>query len=68
MTFQAKFPGTCGECGGRFPEGAEVKYDLTDIIIHAVCPDADRLDLTARPVCPKCFIEVSNIGTCGCDE
>lgn len=35
-TFEAAYPGECGNCGGDFDEGDEVCYE-DDVIIHDEC-------------------------------
>lgn len=60
MTIQARYSGTCPECGGRWQPGDLIRADEPkqgDIPTwqHAVCPDdPDPLD----PIHPVCHREV----------
>jgi len=66
MSWYAKYSGLCDECGQRFYPGDEVVWvDLDDRTIkHETCEDS--LDLRPKPTCPKCFMQISLSGTCGC--
>lgn len=59
MTIQARFPGTCGECGGRFQPGDPIRSDADlgpeGAWRHDVCPDDDPLTPT-HPVCTVCWL------------
>lgn len=37
-TFEAKYPGQCGECFEPIRIGDEVYYDEDDALSHATCP------------------------------
>lgn len=61
-TIQARFPGTCPECGGRWAEGDLIRIIPNDqrpgFWRHAVCPD-DPADPSLKPgesVCQSCWL------------
>ena len=63
MSIQARYPGTCPECGGRWQPGDFIRSDRTapgnlNIAIwqHAHCPDdPGPTDLRkGEKVCPDC--------------
>jgi hypothetical protein len=51
MSFPAKYPGTCGDCGQDFVRNTEVTYVGDLGVCHVKCP-------TAESVCPKCFMAI----------
>jgi len=59
MTFTGRFPGQCGECGEQ-TKGTEVEYNLSNEIVHVICPDT--FGGPPRPVCPRCFLELPAAG------
>lgn len=63
MSFPARFPGTCAECGGRIKVGQEIQGDGTfkrdNEYQHAVVSECTGLgDILAvtNPLCPNCFL------------
>lgn len=57
---EARYPGTCPECGGRIAEGDTIRLDEYGIDEaewrHDVCPDQpDPLD-AGNPVCQTCWL------------
>lgn len=58
MTIQARYSGTCVECGGRWQPGDLIRTETTSgppQWQHAVCPDDDPLEAT-HPVCQTCWL------------
>ncbi|AMQ67034.1 hypothetical protein [Mycolicibacterium mageritense] len=60
-TFQARYPGVCGNCGERFPEGTDIRASEHDGWVHApTCPvpdGEDEPDLSTEGhghLCPYC--------------
>lgn len=65
MSFEAKYPGTCGGCHERIQPGQLVRY-VEDVLEHDDC-DGDMVEAKARGVvCPSCFMETSLSGECAC--
>lgn len=64
--FEARFHGECPECGWRIKPGDLVRHDKHDDLVHVACPEDVGLRV-AGEICPKCFIERSTNGACGCD-
>lgn len=57
MSFTARYPGVCGHCGERYPEGTEIRSTEDDGWVHAPrCPDPEGdPDLTTHVSrCPDC--------------
>ena len=56
MTFDAKYHGTCGDCGDRIEPGDQIGYDDTDTIVCADCLRDDHRATTGYDltVCPDC--------------
>lgn len=67
MAFTAKWPGDCRDCDdGIFP-GERVEFDDDRNLLHVTCPESLRGG-KPKPVCPRCFLELSVTGRCGfCD-
>lgn len=67
MTFIAAFDGQpCGTCDVRIREGDEVEYDLSNRLVHAVCPESLGLDDPAPyGTCDRCFLTLPLTGICG---
>jgi hypothetical protein len=63
MSFAAKYPGRCLDCGDRFDVGTRVVYSDSRIV-HVDCGSEPE----PRPVCTKCFTTIAINGTCGCEE
>lgn len=63
---KARYRGKCADCGDWFPEGAEITHADAGWR-HADCdqPEAER---APRPVCDRCWLEMSATGRCGCDD
>lgn len=60
MTLQARYSGTCPECGDRWQPGDLIRSQAVgaerhEFWMHAVCPDDDPLD-SPHPVCPSCWL------------
>ncbi|MFF2388921.1 hypothetical protein [Agromyces sp. NPDC058104] len=62
MSFPARFPGRCAECGGKIHEGEQIQSppegQVTGVYRHVVCPEP--ID-PARPAaheeqCSECFM------------
>jgi len=45
MSFSARYPGRCPECGETIYEGDSVMYDDDDQVIHEECYEDDMRDL-----------------------
>ena len=61
MTFPARYPGTCSECGGRFHTGDPITRAADDDgWVHDACGDTDHPD--PEP-CPQCWLTI-----CDCDK
>lgn len=62
MMIQARYSGTCSECGGRWAEGGPIRkvpgaHFPDPGWMHDVCPDAPD-DLTVRHgVCQTCWLD-----------
>lgn len=64
MSFPANFPGVCAECEQGFLIGDEIeRLEWAPGWVHASCPPVKQAE-----VCPRCFIEKSVSGACGCYE
>jgi hypothetical protein len=65
MTFIAAFGGQpCGTCDERICEGQEVEYDLSNRLVHVICPET----LDSRPegdICDGCNLTLPMSGVCG---
>lgn len=62
--FQARYDGVCAaECGNRIHPGDHVRYEEGQLV-HAACFPVEE---PLRPVCSKCWLEVSVSGACGCE-
>lgn len=60
MTFNAKYPGRCGDCGERFDVGDFIKYNGPGLLVHSDCEWAAVTmdDFTLGPretICPDCY-------------
>lgn len=68
MSFEAKFHGTCGDCGGHIAPGDRAQYEghgEARRIVHEVCPDGAVAELRAdEVVCTECF----TVKPCPCDD
>lgn len=60
-TFTANYPGTCGECGGKFNAGETIRHSrvftgekLYDRYAHLRCPDPLEAPRREAPTCPRC--------------
>ena len=64
MSFAAKYPGKCGECGRRFQAGEEVEFRYNDwsereiVALHDHSDSAllDEIGKKPSEVCPRCFL------------
>lgn len=65
MSIEARYPGTCPECGGRFDKGDRITHDGRQSLSepfgwrHVTCPDdpADATTLrTGEQVCTTCWL------------
>lgn len=66
MSWYAKFASKCVRCDRTIYPGDEVEWEDVDdrTVRHESCDDF--LDLTPRPVCGSCFMQVAVSGACGC--
>lgn len=67
-TFPARYPGRCAACQERIIEGDQIGYTEDDEIVHADCEASAPRETPPRETCPRCFMERSVSGACGCDE
>lgn len=76
MTIQARYSGTCPECGGRWQPGDLIRSERTapgnlNVAVwqHVVCPDVADGDPTAlrrgEKVCENCWL-IHPEGACDC--
>lgn len=67
-TFQAMYPGPCGDCPDPIQPDDEVVF-VADVLVHATCqPSALRAEAALNKApCPSCFIVPAVNGACGCD-
>lgn len=63
-TFTARYPGECGNCGGRIRPDDECAY-AADTVVHATCPPDPTV---AGDICGRCFTELPATGVCGVCE
>lgn len=63
--FEAQYPGTCSACDERF-EARTLILVSSSGARHDVCPEPTPM--VAREVCPRCFLEQSVSGACGCED
>lgn len=63
MSVQARYSGTCGECGSRWSEDDPIRtsiaYGASDAIRvwqHVVCPDVPSDFEHHAPVCETCWL------------
>lgn len=61
MSFTARYPGECAECGGQLI-GAEVAFTMSDDLVHVSCPR--QTTELQQPVCSTHFIELPVSGVC----
>jgi hypothetical protein len=66
MAFEAQYRGVCSGCGEPFAPGELIERAGMTYEHAGVCPEQRPVKVGA--VCPKCFIEKSLTGACGCDE
>ena len=61
MSFPARYPGTCVDCGGRFHVDDPItRADDDEGWVHASCADTDHPD--PEP-CTQCWLTI-----CDCDR
>lgn len=58
--FNARYDGTCWNCGSEIWEGDEVTYDPTGDLVHEACVAPQVPD-----VCPDCNMTLPASGICG---
>lgn len=63
VSFEAKYPGTCGSCGERIGVGDVCKYDSTDSVMHEDCDGAYEPERKTE-TCTQCWL----IKPCECDS
>lgn len=63
-TFEAKYPGICGECGHPIEVGDEVGYASDGTLVHAECEDAFEAPTKQETTCTGCWM----IKPCECDD
>lgn len=58
MSFQARYPGSCSNCGERFRPGAIVRYEDSVLVLDHECDQACGEDIGMKPenVCRRCFL------------
>lgn len=56
MSFAARYAGQCNECDERFPEGAMIKYNERDEVVHDSCPNSEDPTVLSKgeKVCGGC--------------
>jgi hypothetical protein len=54
MSFTAKYPGECADCGSDIVPGDDVSFDRNDDLVHRVCPDQPD-DVAMGTLCDRCF-------------
>lgn len=66
--FEARYPGRCPApaCGQAIEVGDDLIMD-DEQAVHFDCAAAPPAAGKPREVCPRCFIERSVNGECGCD-
>lgn len=65
---ESKLAQSCDVCGGLRKFAPVVKLRQADGVVqwrHEVCPK-DQYSLAPQGVCPRCFMERSVTGDCGC--
>lgn len=61
--FNARYPGTCGDCSDDIEPGDQVGYDDTDSIVCADClAEYLRIAISPKQACPDCNLDHS--GSC----
>ena len=64
--FEAQYPGRCVACAESISPGDLLTYDdESSVAIHAECCESVT-PTKPRPVCVRCFMEVTPSGACGC--
>lgn len=63
MSFAAKYPGRCQDCGERFEAGDQITI-LHYGTIHADCNAAAPTPERPVTICPKCWLAQP----CGCED
>lgn len=63
MSWPAKYAGVCQSCDQGFAAGTEIVHVAGSMYAHAACPEV--VDLTPRPTCPVCNLELPASGECG---
>lgn len=71
MSWPARYPGVCSECGCRVDVDEEIEWGAggkASGVRHVRCPEEESLTL-ARGACPACHLELLPSGACpmGCD-
>lgn len=69
--FPARYPGRCPACRERIEVDEDLIYNDDEVVVHYGCANrSTMLAQVGKPaeVCPRCFIEKSTTGVCGCDE
>ncbi len=54
MSFTARYPGECADCGDEITPGAVVTYDRHHDLVHLRCPGQPD-DVTLGELCDRCF-------------
>lgn len=50
MSFPAKYPGRCADCGEAFPAGTEIGFNADDKTVHVGgCPEPEPTEMDLRP-------------------
>lgn len=68
MSFEARFPGRCDDCGGHIDAGDLIEFSRREgrrYLRHVECPDDPSVSLrSGESVCPTCF----TVRPCECDD
>lgn len=64
--FAARYPGRCPSCRESIDIGDDLAMD-DEQAVHFDCAGSRPAAARPREVCPRCFIERSVSGACGCD-
>lgn len=67
MTFRARYDGRCSSCHNVIEVGDILEWSDENQAVHLDCAHHDA-ELTPRPTCPTCWIELPLTGTCGVCE
>lgn len=66
MSFRAKYPGRCPDCGDPIEVGDTLVATQDGLAVHEEDVRRSASELS-REVCPRCFTEKAVNGACACD-